>query len=101
MPEEDHQRLYFTTYSGVKLPLNLVGPIDEAALANRNTYIRAYMDGAGVLLGVEKIVYGEVEMSHRYHYGEDGGLRRAEIVMPDEEPTLLCFDAAGVLLGEA
>jgi hypothetical protein len=101
MPEEDRQRLYFTTYSGVKLPLNLVGPIDEAALANRNTYIRAYVDGAGVLLGVEKIVYGEVEMSHRYHYDEDGGLRRAEIVMPDEEPTLLRFDASGALLAEA
>ena len=35
------------SYSGVKLPLNLVNPIAADALANRNTYIRPIMTAPG------------------------------------------------------
>ena len=35
---------YFVSYSGVKLPLRLVDPLEEAELENRNTYIRAEFD---------------------------------------------------------
>ena len=100
MPEEDHQRLYFTTYSGVKLPLNLVGPIDEAALTNRNTYVRAYFADTGRLMGFDKMVYGEIELSHRYAYDELGVLRRAEIGMLDEDAVVLRFDEAGAPIAE-
>ena len=35
---------HFLTYTGIKLPLNLTTPLQEADLANRNTYFRAYYD---------------------------------------------------------
>jgi hypothetical protein len=86
---------YFATYSGIKLPLRLVTPIDEAALANRNTFMRAYFDDAGRLRACEKVVYGEVELAHRYEYYANGALKRAEIVMLDEEPACLHFQEDG------
>ncbi len=86
---------FFVSYSGVKLPFTLVNPIAPDALSNRNTFIRATFDAAGRLSGFDKLVYGEVELSHRYAYHPGGGLSRAEIVMLDEEPATLCFDAAG------
>ena len=86
---------YFVTYSGVKLPFRLVDPIGEEALANRNTYIRAGFDEAGRLTGFDKMVYGEVELSHRYLYHRNGVLRRAEIIMLDEDPVELQFDDTG------
>jgi hypothetical protein len=85
---------YFLATSGVKLPLKLVNEIEADALSNRNTFIRATYDGAGRLALFEKMVYGDVELSHRYDYGADGALRRAEIVMLDEEPTVIDFDGA-------
>ena len=85
---------YFVSYSGVKLPFNLVNPIEPEALSNRNTFIRAYFDEGGALQGFDKLVYGEVELSHRYDY-RNGVLRRAEIVMTDEEPVVLRFDESG------
>jgi hypothetical protein len=89
---------YFATYSGVKLPLNLVSPLEEAALANRNTYIRAGYDAAGRMVMCEKLVYGEVELAHRYEYHASGVLKRAEIVMMDEEPAVLSFNEDGTPL---
>jgi len=38
---------YFVSYSGVRLPFNLVNAIAVEALSNRNTFIRAYFDDAG------------------------------------------------------
>ncbi|WP_341992707.1 DUF6156 family protein [Azorhizobium sp. AG788] len=89
---------FFVSYSGVKLPFTLVNPIAPDALSNRNTFIRAYFDPEGRLSGFDKLVYGEVELSHRYDYHPGGGLSRAEIVMLDEEPATLRFDAAGLPL---
>jgi hypothetical protein len=86
---------YFATYSGVKLPLRLVTPIDEAALTNRNTFMRAYFDAMGRLTACEKVVYGEVELAHRYEYYASGSLKRAEITMLDEEPACLHFQEDG------
>jgi hypothetical protein len=86
---------FFVSYSGVKLPFNLVNAIAADGLSNRNTFIRAYFDPAGVLSGFDKVVYGEVELSHRYEYHGNGRLKRAEIVMLDEEPVALSFDEAG------
>jgi len=86
---------FFVTYSGVKLPLRLVEPIAPEALSNRNTFIRGYFDAAGDLKGFDKVVYGEVELAHRYGYHANGVLSRAEIVMIDEDPVILTFDEAG------
>jgi len=38
---------FFVSYTGVKLPLKLVNPIEADALSNRNTFIRAYFNEAG------------------------------------------------------
>lgn len=88
---------YFLATSGVKLPLKLVNEIEAGALSNRNTYIRAWYDARGLLLRFEKMVYGDVELSHAYDYDEAGQVRRAEILMLDEDPTILNFDANGQL----
>jgi Family of unknown function (DUF6156) len=85
---------YFLATSGVKLPLKLVNEIEPDALSNRNTYIRAFYDPIGLLRGFDKMVYGDVEMSHRYEYDASGALRRAEIIMLDEDPTVLEFNGA-------
>ncbi len=77
---------FFVTYSGVRLPPRLVDVIAPEALSNRNTFIRGYFDAAGVLKGFDKVVYGDVELSHRYHYHANGVLSRADIMMSDEEP---------------
>ncbi len=92
---------FFASYSGVRLPLNLVGAIDADALSNRNTFIRAYFDRSGALRGFDKIVYGEVELAHRYDYHATGKLSRAEITMLDEDPVILRFDPSGLQVEDA
>jgi len=86
---------YFLSYSGVKLPLNMVSPLEAEALGNRNTYFRASYDADGRMVSCEKIVYGEVELRHDYHYSADGRLTLARIDMAGEE-TEISFDANGV-----
>lgn len=85
---------YFVTYSGVKLPLKLSQPLDESALSNRNTYFRAWFDAQDRMTGFQKMVYGEVEMEHRYEYDDHGILKRAEITDADNEVTVMEFDDA-------
>ena len=85
---------FFVSYSGVRLPVNLVTPIPAESLANRNTFIRAFFDPAGKLTGFDKMVYGEVELAHRYDYHDSGVLKRAEITM-DEDTVVLWFDETG------
>ena len=94
--EKAHQACrFFVSYTGVKLPLKLVNPIEADALSNRNTFMRAYFNDAGLLMGFDKMVYGEVELAHRYVYHANGILKQAEIVMRDEDTVTLCFDEAG------
>jgi hypothetical protein len=57
---------YFLSYSGVSLPLRLVSPLAANELQNRNTYFRAVYDEADRLVSCEKLVYGEVELTHLY-----------------------------------
>jgi len=78
---------YFTTYSGVKLPFKLVGELREHEIRNRNTFFRGYFDADGVLLGFQKVVYGDgdVELEHQYSYDDAGNLRQAEITDVDGE----------------
>lgn len=92
---------FFVSYSGVKLPFNLVNPIAADGLSNRNTFIRAYFSPTGRLSGFDKVVYGEVELSHRYRYDDIGVLRWAEITMLNEDPVVLQFDETGLPLPKA
>jgi len=90
---------YFVTYSGVRLPLRLVNPIEEAELGHRNTFIRAFFDAEGRLRACEKVVYGQVELSHHYMHHPNGLLRRA-VIYADEEQRTLDFDETGQALGQ-
>jgi len=83
---------YFVTYSGVKLPLKLCQPLDEASLSNRNTFFRAWFDGLDRITAFQKMVYGEVEMEHRYEYDESSSLVKAEIVDAEGQVTVMSFD---------
>ena len=49
------------------------------------------MTGASRLLRFEKIVYGDIELTHVYCYDAEGALRRAEIILPDEDPAVMEF----------
>jgi len=48
------------------------------------------------LKGFDKVVYGEVELAHRYDYHDNGVIRRAEISGFDEEAVAPRFDEAGI-----
>ncbi len=98
MTDEDPQSCrYFVSYTGVKPPVKLVNPLELADLSNRNTFIRAFYDEHERLVGFEKMVYGAVEISHRYEYYPDGVLKRAEISM-DDEVTELNYDPTGAVV---
>lgn len=84
---------YFVTYSGIKLPLKLISPLGEDELGHRNTYFRARFDAEERIVACEKLVYGDVQLSHRYEYHPGGGLKRALIEMDGEE-NVLEFDPA-------
>lgn len=88
---------YFVTYSGVKLPLKLCQPLEEAALSNRNTFFRAQFDAQERIAGFQKMVYGEVEMEHRYEYYENNALMKAEIVDAEGEVAVMHFDKSGTV----
>jgi hypothetical protein len=83
---------HYVTYSGVKLPLKLVNPLQASDIANRNTYFRAWFDERGRMVACEKVVYGEVELRHRYEYHDNGSLKQAEITEADEETRVMRFD---------
>jgi hypothetical protein len=84
---------HFVTYTGVRLPFKLVNPLADSEIQNRNTYFRGYYDAQDRLTGFDKIVYGEVELAHRYEYHADGALKQAEITDLDGEVTVLAFAA--------
>jgi hypothetical protein len=93
MSQVDDYR-YFLTYSGVRLPLNLVNPLESSELENRNTYFRVTYDAGGRVATCEKLVYGEVELAHAYAYRDDGSLAHARIELGDEITEVDC-DASG------
>jgi len=87
----DLESRYFLSYTGVTLPFRLITPLAEAEVANRNTYFVGYYDGGDRLTGFDKLVYGEVELAHRYDYADDGALRRVEITDIDGEVEVVEF----------
>ena len=89
---------YFLTYTGVKLPLTLLNELDADQLGNRIAYFRGYYNDLGQLVRLQKMVYGETEMEHRYQYDATGILRQAEIIDIDGEAAVLAFDENGIAL---
>lgn len=93
--EAEDTRRYFLTYSGVKLPLKLCQPLEEAAIENRNTFFQAWFDAHERVTAFQKIVYGEVDLEHRYRYHANGQLAMAEIVDAEGEARVMHFDEDG------
>lgn len=91
---QQHTR-YFVTYTGVKLPLNLTGELQEHEVKNRNTFFRGYFDSEGRITGFDKLAYGGIELRHRYAYHGNGTLKQAEITDIDGELSVLAFNAQG------
>ena len=94
-PSQQGKCRLFLTYTGVSLPLKLLNPLGDADIANRNTYFRAYYDGQDRMIACQKVVYGEIELEHRYDYYADGALQRAEIIEADDESQVMRFDEQG------
>lgn len=86
---------FFVTYSGIKLPFNLVSELQAGEVENRNTYFRGYYDAQDRLTGFDKLAYGDIELQHRYRYHDNGKLSAAEITDIDGEVTMLVFDTDG------
>lgn len=81
---------YFLTYRGVRLPLQLAEELSEAEVRNRNTFFTARYDAQGRITEIDKCVYGEVEMTHRYTWDEASGqLRQAVIQVGEEDAQVL------------
>lgn len=93
MNPNQHTIRYFTSYSGVRLPLNLVGELASEDMRNRNTYFQGEFDEAGYLVRCEKRVYGETEVCHEYFYHSDGRLARAVIHDGGDEPEIVDYPA--------
>lgn len=79
MNESELITRYFTSYSGARLPLNLVGELSPDDMRNRNTFYRGGFDADGRLVRCEKVVYGEIEVCHHYRYHADGRIAQALI----------------------
>lgn len=89
---------YYLSYSGAKLPLNLVGQISANEIDNRNTYFGANVDEQNRVVLIHKRVYGDIELSHSYEYNAEGILEKAEIIDVDGEGYRIALDASGKIL---
>ena len=93
MDNPEIQTRYFTSYSGVSLPLNLVNELEDGVQQRITYFIGSYNQER--LLKVEKIVYSETEFTHDYSYDDNGNLVQAVIIEQGEDPRTLVFDAQG------
>lgn len=89
---------YYLSYSGITLPLKLVGELDPAEIENRNTFFGAELDSEGRQTLIHKVVYGEVELEHRYGYHDDGAISWAEILDEDGDVQRLNFAPDGKMI---
>lgn len=93
MTESTLTTRFFTSYSGVRLPLNLVGELAADEMRNRNTFYRGHFDADARLVRCEKLVYGDIEVCHEYRYHPDGRLARAVIHHAGDAPETIDFPA--------
>lgn len=95
MDKQPLQCRYFTSYTGVSLPLKLIDELDAPAIRQRISYFTGYYDDAQRLRIIEKVVYGEIEFSHHYEYDQHDQLHKAILIEADSLPRTLLIDAKG------
>ena len=72
--------------------------LEPAAIENRNTYFGANFDENERVVLIHKVVYGAVDLEHKYAYHANGTVSRAEIFDAsdsDEDVRVLVFDENG------
>ncbi len=85
---------YYLSYTGAQLPLKMVNALEEAEIQNRNTYFGVCVDEKDQTTLIHKVVYGEIELEHRYGYDDSGKLAWAEILDDEGEIQTLHFNGS-------
>ena len=98
MNSEKQYDRYYLSYSGSSLPLKMLSALSNEGVDNRNTYFGVKLDEEGRIVVIHKLVYGSIELSHRYEYNDNGALTFAEINNMDGEMNKLWFDEEGNLI---
>lgn len=86
---------YFTSYTGVCLPLKLTSELEADGLDNRITYFVGYYDAVDRLIKIEKRVYGEIEFTHQYEYDDKDLIKKAVVTEENEDSYTLLFEQNG------
>lgn len=60
-------------------------------LANGTSCRHQIHDGAGRLIAIDKRVYGDIEMQHRYDHDAEGRLCQATVTLGEDEPVVRTF----------
>ncbi len=88
-------RRFFASFVGIGLPLRLISELGPSAIIHRNTYFIAYYDESGRQMRCDKIVYGDLILSHTYEYYASGSLKSASIRSDDDDGGVIFFDEHG------
>jgi hypothetical protein len=75
--------------------LRLVSEIEPSAIRHRNTFFVAYYDENEFLIGCDKMVCGDLIVSHSYEYYDSGALKSATLCWDDDERRTVFFDEEG------
>ncbi|SER00705.1 hypothetical protein SAMN03080615_03561 [Amphritea atlantica] len=76
---------FYLSYSGIKLPLKLVGPLELSEIENRNTFFASIEDDQGRVTEIAKVVYNEIELHHHYRYHDDDQSLVEAVITADGE----------------
>lgn len=79
----DQYDRYYLSYSGIDLPLKLVGDLLPGEVENRNTYFGVLVDTQNQPVLIHKVVYGEVYLQHIYEFDDSQTLISATITTED------------------
>ncbi len=69
----------------------MISELEASAITHRNTYFIAYYDDAGRLTRCDKMVYGELILSHVYEYYANGLLKSADVRSDDGDDRGVVF----------
>lgn len=88
----DDRVLYFESFSGYKIPLNLVGQITKEESLSKKSFYVGYYGKDGQLQRVEKYYDGVIFFAHDYEYYASGSVKTSTVKNKDGVVTLNSFD---------